>query len=513
MADRWYTFADALSAAQGMQSMQQAQQEAQQRQILNALALQQDQEETIRRGAFNQYLAGGANQTIPEVLGGQLMPQNGQMMAAAPMQPISSDVRPGTAESFASTVPQPTPGMDEQQAQLLRGQRKVASIVPLVGEAYKSTPVNVTRINKLSKMANEDADVQATVKSMGFDSVDFGYDEKTSSAWQKYTKTWTREELDKLAQSVQGGQLLEGLAPGKYTIEYDPINKRLRPNITQPKEDADEGSKLTAEQTLVRDSLREKLKREPTATEILDEQQRRKVSDYEQRQGGGASEDVWDFAARQYLATGQMPPMGRSAFARSKIMSKAAEIAGLEGIDVPELVTQQANVKAYKTAMTDIAKFSERVKVYTRVIEKNSDYLETIASKYNLTGPRFANMPVNGLRQFMGSGDFAALKLALKSLSNEVAKVESGSLGIAEVSVEQGKVMERIHDPNLSFGELMKVVQTGRQLGENREAALEQQLEELRNTIKLGTQRTQSREPESGTKKRMTFNPATGRIE
>lgn len=510
MADRWYTFADALSAAQGMQSMQQAQQEAQQRQIINALALQQANEETAKRNAFRQYLSGGAGQVIPDVLGSPLLPQYGQPTASAP---APTDVQPGTAESYASTVPQPSPGMDEQQAQLLRGQRKVASIVPLAGEAYKSAPVNVARINKLSKMANEDADVQAIVKSMGFDSVDFGYDEKTSTAWQRYTKNWSREELDRLAQNVQGGQILEGIAPGKYTIEYDPINKRLRPVITQPKVSAEEGAKLTAEQALLRNSLREKLKREPTATEILDEQQRRKVGEYEEKYGGGASEEAWDFAARQYLATGQMPPMGRSSFARSKIMSMAAEIAKTEGIDVPELVTQQANIKAYKMAMTDITKFSERVKVYTRVIEKNSDYLETLASKYNLTGPRFANMPVNSLRQFMGSGDFAALKLALKSLSNEVAKVESGSLGIAEVSVEQGKVMERIHDPNLSFGELMKVVQTGRQLGENRELALEQQLEELRGTIRLGTKRTQSRQAETEKTKRMTFNPATGRIE
>ena len=53
-------------------------------------------------------------------------------------------------------------------------------------------------------------------------------------------------------------------------------------------------------------------------------------------------------------------------------------------------------------------------------------------------------MPINKAKQWFGAGEWNALQLAITSLSNEIAKVESGSLGIAEVSPEQARVMRRI---------------------------------------------------------------------
>lgn len=135
-------------------------------------------------------------------------------------------------------------------------------------------------------------------------------------------------------------------------------------------------------------------------------------------------------------------------------------------------------------ALKDLTKRKELIGTFTNRIDENTKVVERIAKKYGNQAPRLVNMPVNKLAQVMGSGDYASLKLALKSLSNEIAKVESGSLGISEVSVEQAKYMEKIHDADMTFGDLMKVLETGKQLGKTSMSAINKQRKDLQNRMK-----------------------------
>jgi uncharacterized protein YdcH (DUF465 family) len=106
-----------------------------------------------------------------------------------------------------------------------------------------------------------------------------------------------------------------------------------------------------------------------------------------------------------------------------------------------------------------------------------------LAKKINNKDSRMANVPINKLKSMLGSGDLQALDLALTSLSNEIAKVESGSIGIAGVSIDQAKIMARIHDRDLSLNDLKKVIDTGKLLGKTSIDSLKKQRKDLKGEI------------------------------
>lgn len=154
-------------------------------------------------------------------------------------------------------------------------------------------------------------------------------------------------------------------------------------------------------------------------------------------------------------------------------------------MDFAGLFGEGAGQKADMSALRDLTKRRELIGSFTNRIDANTKVVEQLAKKYGNTDARLLNIPINKLKQYMGSGEFASLQLALRSLSNEIAKVESGSLGIAEVSVQQAEAMNKIHDPNLSVADMMKVLETGKLLGRTSMGAIDEQVTGLKNRIKV----------------------------
>ena len=179
-----------------------------------------------------------------------------------------------------------------------------------------------------------------------------------------------------------------------------------------------------------------------------------------------AAQEDKDFWFEQYESNKTMPPFAwRDAESRNAFTRGYAKYEKNKGNSGSDSAAAQAMFKARQMALQDVTKRKGLISTFVNRIDGQSNLVEKLAKKYNLTDPRFVNMGVNELAKFVGSGDLASLKLVITSLSNEVAKVESGSLGIAAVSIDQAKIMARIHDENLKVGELMKVVQAGKALG------------------------------------------------
>lgn len=151
------------------------------------------------------------------------------------------------------------------------------------------------------------------------------------------------------------------------------------------------------------------------------------------------------------------------------------------------LFGEGATQKSDMSALRDLTKRRELIGSFTSRIDANTKVVENLATKYGNTDARLLNIPINKLKQYMGSGEYASLQLALRSLSNEIAKVESGSLGIAEVSVQQSEAMNKIHDPNLSIADMIKVLETGKLLSKTSMGAIDSQVSNLKGRMKGNT--------------------------
>lgn len=205
------------------------------------------------------------------------------------------------------------------------------------------------------------------------------------------------------------------------------------------------------------------------------------------QQGGfnKMSDDKKDFWYQQYAQNKTLPPFAyRDSESRNAFASGFAEYAKQQGLNGVDVSTKQLLTKAQGMALNQVQKMDTAQGIFINKIDENTKTLARIKEKYKVNYDRWANVPLNKVQEFVGSGDLAAIKLAAKSLSNEVAKVESGSLGIQEVSVEQARYMEKVHDVNLSFAEIMKVANMGIELGKNARVATKKERQSLLDEMK-----------------------------
>jgi hypothetical protein len=149
----------------------------------------------------------------------------------------------------------------------------------------------------------------------------------------------------------------------------------------------------------------------------------------------------------------------------------------------PEFSPRLANMEnqANKSALQDLTKREALIGSFVARIDKTGDeVLKPLIKKYDLQNPKFVNVPLVKLDQIMGSGDLASLRLALNSYSQEIGKVEFNALGIQQLTDAASKIMNSIHDENMSVGELTKVINTGRDLGRTALQAITEQKGQLK---------------------------------
>jgi hypothetical protein len=139
---------------------------------------------------------------------------------------------------------------------------------------------------------------------------------------------------------------------------------------------------------------------------------------------------------------------------------------------------------AQKKALDNNEVYRVAAERFVNVIDQNAELVKKLKKQYGVNYGRLFNAAINNINQGVpGSGDLMALQQALTSLSNEVAKVESGSMGIAEVSVEQAKLWKKIHDYNLNESDLDKVLDTSKTLGAIRRKSLRETTDALRKEL------------------------------
>lgn len=437
-------------------------------QRLNAMKMKeglqaQQAEETYQRGLK---ALGNPNIPMMNALNPTPPKQPPNMPPNAPgMRPNGPNLPSGGPLGQTPTAQPQMPEKTPEQQKIEQGQQAFQKIYPKAKEAIEQS-INDPNIAKKVDFHNkqlQDPSVQAFLEKQGFYDSEIGSDPDKKTTYFRTTRNFTPEDIVKAINSGNPG--VEMLRPfsnsgGTLRIDFDPSNNYAVRGVQEAQIQPKANVKYSGDALLAYDLAKEaKGGKEPTAEDVYGQLSR--VKGMEAKAQGERYEillnrplDVFD------VEKGRTVKMG-----------------GLEASKEPDKYrsNQDPEVKAYN----EVTKRQQLIATFTNRIDRNSDIVLNLAGKVNKMNPRLANVPINRLRSVLGSGDLQALELALTSLSNEIAKVESGSLGVAGASVEQMAIMRKIHDPNLNLADMTKVINTGKLLGKTSLDAIQDQRKDM----------------------------------
>lgn len=157
---------------------------------------------------------------------------------------------------------------------------------------------------------------------------------------------------------------------------------------------------------------------------------------------GNFTDAAIDAAAARYNLDGTLPPMGMGkagALGRSRILNRAAEVAGADGASPEEQRIAQIGNKGNTAALSKLQQQQTMVGAFERNFVKNADIVEEYSKKVDRTGVPILNKWINaGKRNVGGDADLAAFDVGIKAVSNEYAKIISGSMG--NTATAQGEI-------------------------------------------------------------------------
>lgn len=195
-----------------------------------------------------------------------------------------------------------------------------------------------------------------------------------------------------------------------------------------------------------------------------------------------------DNAAARYNIDGTLPPMGMGnagSQARSAILNRAAELAGANGLSPDEQRIAQIGNKGNSAAISKLQQQKTMVGAFERNFNSNADIVKEFSNKVDRTGVPILNKWINaGKRAVAGDPDLVAFDVALKAVSNEYAKIISGSMG--NTATAQGEIakvaslLEAAHTPE----QVTSVVNLMQRETQNRMKGFDDEMGSLRESMK-----------------------------
>lgn len=480
MANGYKTFADVFDPVQTMvqaQQLKNMQQQAAAQKIKNAQLQQQAQKDQ----AFQQYISGQQQQPvapIPQAMPGQ------PPIAPAGIQPQAA---PPPVQQQAPPPPPPTP----EQIQVMRGKHKLK---PVMASAQRN--VASPNANKINAMAQRDPDVQAAIKSMGFDSVEIGYDEAKQKAWQRYTKTWSKDELTKLSQQP-GGQVLQGLPEGKYTVEIDPITKTIRPVVSKEAMQANIGDKDLTENQIIAAAMGGNKQ----AIKWMDA----KIA-FERRKTGAKVGELTPEAINLMADQVLISPNYLSKFSargpqRAQIVNKLEEKVAKNDLLMPDVTMQRvkynAAVKSYNRQKLGYDADQKIADEFYVDLARLKPQIAAIRTNY----PALVNRSIKQIRKMAATpslGQEAVFAQELDAVLSAFIRVSrDASASISEMSATTQEAVKKLVNPESPAFVLAQQIdmfeRSMRQRMVARRTALDRQLGQIRKSATFGKQTPQNK--------------------
>lgn len=200
------------------------------------------------------------------------------------------------------------------------------------------------------------------------------------------------------------------------------------------------------------------------------------------------SQNAIDDQANRFIIDGTLPAlgMGKDAVAnRNAIINRASELARAGGMS-NDRITQMQN-KANSAALSQLTKQETMVGAFEKNFVKNADLVLKFSSKVDRAGaPLLDKWIQSGKRAATGDPELKALDVAIKAVSNEYAKIVSGSMGNTAVAVSEIKRMESLLNSAMTREDVIAAINTMKTETENRMLGFKEQKAELTSSMRGG---------------------------
>lgn len=194
-----------------------------------------------------------------------------------------------------------------------------------------------------------------------------------------------------------------------------------------------------------------------------------------------------ELAAAEFLRTNKMPALGmRNSANRIAIIARAGRMAKEMGLDPAAVPSLRQEYSALGKSLANQQKIYNMMGSFVRNMDQQISRVKKIGDDLvNRVGTRALDLPLRELKtRFKGSGNEAILEAYTLEISNEIGKLSTGSsASIRELSVDAQERWAKIHDPNLSLGELIKVLDETKHMGAMRMEGAKDEIESTKYTM------------------------------
>lgn len=266
------------------------------------------------------------------------------------------------------------------------------------------------------------------------------------------------------------------------------------------------------------------LKGDTDAKAILDERDRRNLKNKEQarmvivnnpvKTGGGDSADAafknWtptekQIAFERFQLDGR-PPFGLRDRDNNRLFQREYNAwLNSHGKTGREGVAERQDFTALSRSLANQERQIGMMGSFVRNLNKQTERLNTILADIKRVEPRALNVPYRKwMTSFRGSASEAILGMYAEEISNEIAKLASGSsASVAQLNEGARVTWSKIHDPNLSLTEMPKLFKETSYAANMRMASAREEAQYTRELLRKGRSNesaTNSVGPKSTTK-------------
>lgn len=226
----------------------------------------------------------------------------------------------------------------------------------------------------------------------------------------------------------------------------------------------------------------------PTPAQIT--QARKEYNQADDKATGFAAGDVTkltpaaiEIAAKNYLASGVMPPLGiGDKSARQQILNRAGELDPTANV-----AANRAGYGADTGSLKALQKQTDAVSAFEKTAERNGAMLEDALKELPESGVKALNTPLRGLANQFGSEKVAAFNTIRQSVQNEYGRIISNPSLSGTMSDSARKEAEKILSGNLTVGQLRASLKILRQEAANRHSSYQEQLDAVRGRMGGGS--------------------------
>ncbi len=200
----------------------------------------------------------------------------------------------------------------------------------------------------------------------------------------------------------------------------------------------------------------------------------------------------WTPEAKQqafmYNVLTKEPPVSARGFAANDRQIYAKEYAQWQvgrGFKAQDIALMQADYRAGDVSLKNMSRQEGPMNAFVGNINKQIAKVQELYDNNDRIGIRLFDLPVREIKmRAKGSGDEAVKASYLLEISNEIGKLSSGaSASVQQLSDSAKEDWKKVHDPNLSFKEIMKVVNATRDQANMRMASWREAKQEVRQSL------------------------------